>query len=312
MGFALGGGHIGPVAAAGGGNTGLIGKGKGLILPLADVPVDFGRGGRQPPEEPGTGMAHRKGGPGKAPVPCFQKRLHHGGVAAFLHIGDEGIALQKDAAHRRQRCRISRHHLADRPIQKRPPLGRPLLNERQLTGGEHHRQKFPGQFTRRTFHPGKPRQLFAAEGQRRGFFPVLAGEFRLDAGHPGAEAQVVALLGRPEALLSGQQVDGLDEVGFPLGVFAVYHIDAGAGHKVHRRQVPEVFGFQPAQLHGAATCQLSPSSVTVSPGCSFLPRMVQGSPFTCTSPSAMAVFASPPVPTAPQYLRKLSSLINSV
>ncbi len=308
----LGRGNIGPIGALRGVDAGLIAEGKGLVGPLADIHVNFRRGRGQPPDKPCPGMTDREGYLSQAAVPGFQQGLHHSGVAAFLHIGDEGIPLQQDAAHRGQGGHIAGHHLADGAIQKRAALRGSLLDERQLPRREHHRQKFTGQLAGNTLHTIQPGQLFAAIGQCRSFLPVLAGKFRLNAGDLLPKAQIVAFLGRAEALLPGKQVDGLDEIGLALGVFAVNDINTGSRGHIHRRQVAEIFSFQPGEPHGAATCQLSPSRVTVSPGWSFLPRMVHTSPFTCTSPSAMAILASPPVPTAPQNLRKLSSLMNSV
>ena len=48
------------------------------------------------------------------------------------------------------------------------------------------------------------------------------------------------------------------------------------------------------------------------PGRSFLPRMVQTSPFTLTSPAWTICLASPPVSAREAYFSRASSLINSV
>ena len=94
------------------------------------------------------------------------------------------------------------------------------------------------------------------QGQQTGM--IRLGEQNLFSLSPRESAcRIGFVMQRPEQQIVTDKVwhelaFGLENLGLPTDTI--------------RRQVAEIFSFQPGEPHGAATCQLSPSRVTVSPG----------------------------------------------
>ena len=95
------------------------------------------------------------------------------------------------------------------------------------------------------------------------------------------------IAGGAEAFAGGEIEDGLQKIRLSLRVFADNEIHTGVQLDAGRLVAPKIVELQALQLHACSsvTRQVLCRNVTASPGRSFLPRIVQTSPLTRTSPS---------------------------
>ena len=226
-----------------------------------------------------------------------------------------------------QAARIVRPQLAQRRIQKAPPRGRARPHQQQVLRTEQHglehalRVRLPlhahavfvyfhGFARERRSSSAKIAPLRVKSAlMHAASAPKRRPSFFWDVRNSRMVEQAAAASSRlvlPLPVVPADQVDRRVEVKLP--VLVVAELLERERSNVHSCVSP-AFGCwlrssgsgrplpRPPGLQTIVT--VSPSSVTVSPGRSFLPRIVQGAPLTCTSPPRCGSW--PPRPKRPGW-----------
>ena len=186
----------------------------------------------------------------------------------------------------RQGLGVPGPQLADAGIQKPPAHRRSLPDEPQILRAEEHRVQHPCQLpggfqpdaVGQQLPPGPPAQPGL---QGEGALPGL--HLPLDEGVVHPELDELFIVPGPVGGGGGQVGHGLQQIGLALGVFPPDDVDAWGEFSLKVGVVAEKVQGEGAEDH--TTSSSTPSRAARSPGRSFLPRMVQVSPFTVTSPA---------------------------
>ena len=181
---------------------------------------------------------------------------------------------------------ITRSQFRECLIYKFSPLSGTPFYEFQMIGRKYCSEKLPHHGGGRgLFHPSQNKTLFILNGDFRLLFPDIIKIFHSENRAFFAKTDEIFFPGIAKGTHTRKEPDGLKKIGLSLSILPEDHIDTLGGLKFHGLYISEVPDLEGLNFHSLTTSNSDPEMENVSPGLSFFPRWIQGSPLTSTLPS---------------------------